>query len=131
MTDQELTDLLEQARADNTISQVTGMLLYRAGKFLQVLEGDEAVVEALYKKIEPDSRHYDLQVLLTGQRAKRQFPDWSMGFANLSGLAGHDPHGFSSFFRDGFDVEAMRLHPQRAYRLLLRFREDSATDESE
>ncbi|MEM7363377.1 MAG: BLUF domain-containing protein, partial [Pseudomonadota bacterium] len=39
---------------------VTGMLLYHEGSFLQALEGDRAVVEALYERIEEDPRLHHL-----------------------------------------------------------------------
>ena len=123
MTDDDLTAILEGARKFNAMSKVTGMLLYKSGRFLQVLEGDEDVVGALYEKIRRDSRHDDAQVLVTGQQSIRQFPNWSMGFTNLSNLAEQDIPGFSPFLSDGFNVEEMRRQPQRAYRLLLKFRD--------
>ena len=122
MTDEDLSALLDQSRGRNEISEITGMLLDKSGKFLQVLEGKEEIVEPLYDKIRIDPRHTDQQVLLTGEAAKRQFPKWSMGFANLSNWTEQDLPGFSSFLSDGFNVEAMRSQPQRAYRLLLQFR---------
>jgi Sensors of blue-light using FAD len=122
MTDKDLSALLEESRRCNETSKVTGMLLYKDGKFLQALEGDEAIVESLYQRIRGDARHKDGQVLLTGEVSKRQFPDWSMGFTNLSNWTEKDLPGFSSFLSDGFDAENMRKQPQRVYRLLLQFR---------
>jgi hypothetical protein len=128
MTDVDLSALLDESRKRNETSKVTGMLLYKDGKFLQILEGNEAIVESLYERIRGDSRHKDGQVLLTGDVSKRQFPDWSMGFTNLSNWTEQDIPGFSSFLSDGFDVESMRKQPQRVYRLLLQFRKASAKD---
>jgi hypothetical protein len=40
----QLTELLAKARRNNQALHVSGLLLYHRGSFLQVLEGDEAVV---------------------------------------------------------------------------------------
>jgi len=123
MTDRDLTALLVQARNDNERLAVTGMLLYRSATFLQVLEGDENIVNAVFEKIARDSRHNPPKVILTGHRATRQFPNWSMGFTNLSGFTEQNLPGFSEFLSEGFNTEEMSRQPQRAYQLLLRFRD--------
>ena len=43
----ELVELLNVTRDNNSRLGVTGMLLYRDGNFMQVLEGGEPVVRAL------------------------------------------------------------------------------------
>jgi hypothetical protein len=35
----DLVELLTQSRENNTLAGITGLLLYKEGKFLQVLEG--------------------------------------------------------------------------------------------
>ena len=61
------------------------MLLYHGRSFLQVLEGDEAIVQRLFSRIERDPRHHQVSVIdastLFGER--RSFGDWSMGFSAL------------------------------------------------
>jgi len=52
----ELVELLHVARANNERLGITGMLLYRDGNFMQVLEGEEPVVRDLYARIERDPR---------------------------------------------------------------------------
>ena len=72
--------LLEHARRNNEKAGVTGMLLYKDGNFMQVLEGEERVVQALSAKIGRDPRHEKMVTLLEGPLAEREFSDWSMGF---------------------------------------------------
>ena len=79
----ELLDLLEHARRNNEKAHVTGMLLYKEGNFLQVLEGEERVVKALSAKISRDPRHSKVITMLEGPLVQREFSDWSMGFSNL------------------------------------------------
>jgi hypothetical protein len=80
----QLVKLLEQSRDRNARLGVTGLLLYKDGNFLQVLEGEGSVVRALFRRIEADSRHVDTTVLIDEPITERSFPDWSMGFRNLS-----------------------------------------------
>jgi hypothetical protein len=45
MSDEDLKAILEVARRKNAERNITGMLLYRSGYFIQALEGEEADVE--------------------------------------------------------------------------------------
>jgi hypothetical protein len=81
---EQLVDLLAKARPNNAALGVTGMLLYKDGSFMQVLEGVEAAVRTLFEKISRDSRHKMISIIHQGNVDERQFPDWSMGFRNLN-----------------------------------------------
>lgn len=78
----DLERILVKARSKNTALGVTGLLLYVDGGFLQVLEGEDAVLRQLYAAIAKDTRHWDARVLLD-KEAPRNFGDWSMGFKSL------------------------------------------------
>lgn len=114
-----LVDLLEQSRAANVAQRVTGMLLYRHARFLQLLEGDEAVVRALYASIAADDRHTDVRVLSERRRLLRQFPSWTMAFRDLAADPFPEP-GYTALFEDavectGWAVDELvpRLRPAR------------------
>ena len=79
----DLRGLLGTARELNEQHGVTGMLLYAHGSFMQVVEGADDAVRATYARIASDDRHTDLQVLLDGTIAQREFSDWAMGFDHL------------------------------------------------
>lgn len=98
--DQALTELLTQCRASNAERHVTGMLLYRAGRFVQVLEGPESVVRALLARIAHDPRHTGMRVLFEEPLAERNFAEWSMGFEPVEALSEPLPEGFRSTFDD-------------------------------
>jgi hypothetical protein len=80
----QLTGLLEKARAFNQAHLITGILLYGAGQFMQVLEGEESGIEQLYGRIRQDERHEQVQTLTQGVTGRRVFPRWSMGFLAAS-----------------------------------------------
>ncbi|RCH54095.1 blue light sensor protein [Mucilaginibacter hurinus] len=83
-TEYELMDLLDASRANNLKHNVTGMLLYAEGTFIQVLEGDLEQVNKVLAKIANDRRHKNIIELASGPVEKRNFPDWSMGFASVN-----------------------------------------------
>ena len=77
--DAVLDDILAASRRNNAGAGVTGMLLYVEGGFMQVLEGEDAAVGAVYDRIAKDKRHWNTLVLLD-REAPRAFSEWSMGF---------------------------------------------------
>ncbi len=79
-----LPRILATAVANNARQGVSGMLLYINRSFLQVLEGDEAILDPLYEKIRQDPRHTRPMTLQIAPIETRQFPDWSMGLAHVS-----------------------------------------------
>lgn len=84
MSDAELLDLLQTARIKNAKYNVTGMLLYSEGTFIQALEGEKEDLYAIYKAIELDFRHRNIILMITGSVEERIFPNWSMGFASVN-----------------------------------------------
>ena len=75
MSPTDLLDLLRNSRERNHVAQITGMLLYRDGNFMQVLEGEERVVDALQERIRRDPRHRGMICLLRQRLAERAFGD--------------------------------------------------------
>ena len=120
-TDEELLALLAQCRNKNASLDVTGLLLYKDGNFLQALEGEESTVHSLYDKISLDRRHKGHLVLLKGQVKERDFADWSMGFRNLDLKEVGDLPGYNQLLNGPFDPRAFAGEPSRARKLLQTF----------
>lgn len=57
--------------------------MYHDGRFVQLLEGDEADVKKLYKTIRKDSRHHRVRLLNTEENHHRLFNSWNMIYDNL------------------------------------------------
>lgn len=94
-TDEDLITLLRQARENNTQKNITGLLLYGYGNFIQLLEGNEKEVKNLFfNHIEKDARHRDSAVLQQTFVEKRLFKDWSMAFQPLDSERVHDLKGY-------------------------------------
>ena len=97
--DDQLVELLSVSRSRNSARDITGMLLYRGGEFVQILEGARSDVESLMATIGRDPRHRDIRVLLEEPLHERRFAEWTMGYQSL---AAAEP-AMAEGYRDSFD----------------------------
>ncbi len=92
-----LTDLLLSTRERNHAADLTGMLLYAGGHFIQTLEGAEETVDATFARIRRDTRHRNIYIALREEISTRSFPDWSMGFESVTADEASTLPGFSDY----------------------------------
>ncbi|RYY06218.1 MAG: BLUF domain-containing protein [Sphingobacteriaceae bacterium] len=90
-----LEDMLTEFRALNAAEEITGVLLYNYGQFLQFIEGSNKAINKLIKKIEKDKRHHSLVILETGPLTERVFPDWSMSYRDISHVMINNNEGYA------------------------------------
>ncbi len=76
--EEEMLSIFESSRRNNKLVDVTGMLIYRSGNFMQMLEGPRKSVMQVYARIQDDPRHEGLVIVTDGESEKRVFPHWSM-----------------------------------------------------
>lgn len=86
----DVDNILQASRRNNARDEITGVLLYRAGTVLQILEGPGDPVRTLYAVLGRDLRHHSLFCLYQEAITQRQFPEWTMGF-QLIGTFGDPP----------------------------------------
>ena len=98
---QDLRDLLEFARDHNRDEDISGLLLYHEGRFLQVLEGEQGAVEGLMGNIEADTRHRRVTRVVDKPAQQRMFADWSMGYLDISADEASELDGYSHFLKMG------------------------------
>jgi len=123
-SDSDLVNLLAEARKNNTQLDISGMLLYHDGNFLQVLEGPDDQVRHLFEKISGDERHQSVVKLIDRPIAERQFGEWSMAFRTTADAGLDTFEGYSNFLNNPFSHE-VKEHPSAAYQFLLAFRESA------
>lgn len=121
MDDDELLFLLEQSREKNLKLNVTGMLLYKDGCFMQMLEGEKQAVLDLYKTIVVDHRHKGVITIITGDIEKRNFKDWSMGFCNIDKAA--DLPKFNDYIEENLTLKQFNDDSKYAYQFMVKFNE--------
>lgn len=97
---EDLGELLTISRNNNDRLGLTGMLLYRSGRFLQVLEGPESAVKERMDVIGDDPRHTAVRVLLHENLDSRQFPDWTMGYEPITDSMAEAMPGYRTTFSD-------------------------------
>ena len=90
----ELSERIAHYREKNLRLGITGLLLYKHGSFMQVLEGGEETVRGLFATIRGDPRHHHVRLLMALPVTERRFPNWPMGFKGLDEMdAGAGPRG--------------------------------------
>ena len=77
----QLRDILSVAREKNTARGITGYLIFDQTWFVQILEGERAVVHEAYQRIATDPRHAGVTMVETREVTQRTFGEWSMGGA--------------------------------------------------
>lgn len=79
----------QQAKRNNAINNVTGVLLATDKHFMQLLEGEPQQVEQTYQRIRQDSRHTNVRLIFSRSTTQRQFPNWHMGLKHPLDQAEH------------------------------------------
>ncbi len=72
---------------NNARSDITGALGYADQFYIQLLEGPSPAIDDLLRRLEEDTRHTDLRVLLRGFSERRLLPGWSMARVDLAKFA--------------------------------------------
>lgn len=121
LSPEELTQLLDQARAHNASRGITGMMIYHRREFMQLIEGEQAAVEALYDRIADDPRHQQLRKIWDGPVRERGFPDWGMAFVAPDELALRERPGYQDLLDHGLRHST---HDSTGKKLLLTLRDD-------
>lgn len=73
-----LAGILSAARRNNPRDGITGALVCRHDVYLQLIEGPADAIDALYRRILADDRHFDVRLLLSEDMGERMFPAWAM-----------------------------------------------------
>jgi hypothetical protein len=102
----DLEYILMNARKRNLEEQVTGLLLFTEGKFMQYLEGPQAGVLKIFDIIKKSSLHEEITEVSRQPLGSREYGDWSMAF-----LADVDAHSLTRTVEDaplidGLEAEA-------------------------
>ncbi len=121
MSDAELAQILEVSRRRNVEDGITGMLLYKDGSFMQLLEGPRDKVTATFERIGRDPRHHGLIILREADADARCFPDWSMGFRSIKAAELAAVPGYIALGNETFASPAFTENPHIALKVLLSF----------
>lgn len=85
----ELDSLLKASHRNNRLCNISGMLLFDHGAFLQLLEGPRSAVTQQFMKISMDTRHSKIELIHCGTVDSRLFGEWSMNYVGSHGEQGN------------------------------------------
>ena len=124
-SDEELEALLAKSRENNSKLNITGILLYSEGNFIQAIEGKKEDIDYLFNKISLDPRHRFIIKLYQKPITERMFSEWSMGLrkVNKSGLS--LVPGLSDFMEDNTSSEILKNNSSAVTQLLLSFKKNN------
>jgi hypothetical protein len=111
LDDDELDQILASAVSGNARRDITGLLLYTKGSFLQVLEGKAAEIDELLDLIRKDPRHDRIDILVRHPVRARDFSQWSMGFHRVRESDAAALPEFAACFENGFDAQKINAEP--------------------
>jgi FAD-dependent sensor of blue light len=121
LDERKLLPMLKTFRENNARANITGLLLYKGGNFMQAIEGPKAQVQELFKRIQEDPRHTAVYKVLERPITKREFSNFSMGFQNVDSMPPNAMEDVSNFLADGLTADSFRENPGRAHKLLRMF----------
>jgi hypothetical protein len=112
LSKEELIALLQESSRRNIEYNITGLLLYKDGNIMQVLEGPAHAVDTIFAKIKKDPRHKNVGVLIRKPILARSFPDWGMAFRDLESPELRELPGYSDFLNTPFSALATPTQSQ-------------------
>lgn len=86
-----LNDISEIAIERNQTDEITGILCYGNGYFLQCVEGSEQALTNLKNRLLADERHKDMEILDFSAIDERRFSSWSLRSITLERWMTKDP----------------------------------------
>ena len=107
-SDGDLATLLMNSRANNRRLGLSGFLMHKQGRFVQVLEGPDDAVQQRYAIIAADPRHSDLDVLLRESIPERRFAAWTMGYRATTDTLATEIPGYADVAGASLDVARAR-----------------------
>ena len=121
ISDEDLKGLLDKSRQYNLALNITGMLLYLDPYFMQILEGDESIIDEKFKKISNDEMHHKVSLIYKQPIKERSFSKWTMGF-NKIGIQYFE--GAENLI-DIYNNDAFKKHPNEVIELLEMFKDET------
>lgn len=115
--------LLEQSREINKSLDITGMLLYAGGNFIQLLEGPKESVEEIYDRITHDDRNKNNIVIIKKDKKQRLFDQWSMGYRRLTRGDKTLVEGYTEFLDKDIQPEEIAVNQDTILKMFYEFKE--------
>ena len=80
----DLENIVAVSKVRNREQAITGVLFYHNRKFMQLIEGEHSVLNALMNTLRGDPRHRNITIIVDEAVERRGFEEWNMDAFNLS-----------------------------------------------
>ena len=121
-SDQDLHAILCASQRNNLLLNITGILVYKNGRFMQFLEGSEFNVLKIFTVIKKDFRHHDIDVIRKKKILKRQYENWRMRLVNSDEILEHSGLIYKKLFEVNDKPEEVINLATESRALLLAFK---------
>jgi hypothetical protein len=121
VSDEDLKGLLVKSRQNNLALNITGMLLYLDPYFMQILEGDESIIDEKFKKILNNEMHHKVSLIYKKPIKERSFSKWTMGFNKIGIEYFEDAENLIEIYKN----DAFKKHPKEVIELLKMFNDET------
>jgi hypothetical protein len=100
LSDDDLDQIHALSRRNNERNGLSGLLLYRQGRFIQALEGPDEPVRERMSVIADDPRHTAVRTLVEENVGRRRFPHWAMEYRPLTPAMADTVPGYEAVFTE-------------------------------
>lgn len=80
--------IFDQTLKKNTSLDISGVLVFNEGNFMQIIEGENDKISILYDKIKEDSRHHNIIEIINNPVKEKLFEGFETGYAVINNLKG-------------------------------------------
>lgn len=74
----DVFEIVETSARNNVKRDISGFLIFKHGRFLQLVEGETDALEELMQSLQRDPRHHSLKILRRSVTGHRDFEGWRM-----------------------------------------------------
>ncbi len=107
---EKLNALYSKAKINNAKHNITGVLIYKNQNFLQVLEGEQHIVNKTFKRISLDPRHKNIFKVINTQVEQRIFEDYNFGFTIINNKSEFkNLTNYLNWLRDADNINANKV----------------------
>lgn len=77
----DIYQLVGNAQQRNQADNISGIMLYNGSNFLQLIEGEDSMIDSCFDRIVKDPRHDGVAILREEVCTVREFPMWAMRYS--------------------------------------------------
>lgn len=113
LSNEKIEHLLNRARERNLEHDITGLLLFIGGNFMQYIEGSAEKIGLIYQIIKADPMHKGLIELMHRPIQSRDFSDWSMAYCTKNRVLAADHSNGQSILDEKLGGSSYKETPAR------------------